>query len=95
MIFRPNNLLGQYYYNFIIYGIIPLVMLLEVEDFEQVLYWWSFWAIIVGIMYIADPFLGYQWMGGYMPYGFEAMLPAFSGTCVIFFHYKKKNVLYH
>lgn len=93
MIFRPNNLLGQYYYNFIIYGIIPLVMLLEVEDFEQVLYWWSFWAIIVGIMYIADPLLGYQWMGGYMPYGFEAMLPAFSGACVIFFYYKKKCIM--
>lgn len=93
LIFRPNNLLGKYYYNFVIYGIIPLVMLLEVKDFEQVLYWWSSLSIVVGIMYMADPFLGYQWMGGYMPYGFEAMLPAFSGTCVVFFHYKKKCIL--
>ena len=92
-VIRPNPLIGDYFYDYAVYGVIPLIMLINVKNFKAVLFWWTFWAIVIGLMYIADPFFGYRWIGGYMPFGFEAMLPAFSGTCIALFHYRKKIVI--
>lgn len=91
--FRPNKMLWDYFYLFLIYGMIPMALLINVNDYDTLLYWWTWLAVIMGAMYIFDPFKGYQWMGGYMPFGFEAMLPAFAGVCVVLFRYHKKIVI--
>lgn len=88
-IFRNNEVLPQYAYHFCIYGVVPLFIMQYIQDYTRLLKYWCHFAIAIGLMFLADPLLKYQWSGGYMPFGFNQMLPAFCGAALMFFYYRK------
>lgn len=92
-LFRGNNFLVDYYYYFAVYGILAIFMMINITDYKRLLLYWVVCSSIVGVMYLTDPFSSYKWSGGYMPFGFDIMLPAFSGACVLFNLYKKRFAL--
>ena len=90
MLFRPNSIQGTVPYNFLIYGIIPLYLLINVQDFRRVLIYYCCFSIFVACMYLKDPFLGYRWSSNYMQFAFSAMLPGFSGAVLAVCVFKKR-----
>lgn len=91
--FRHNDNTSAYAYNYIIYAIIPLFFLSSVKNYNAVLWFISVISVVNGVIYFVDPFIDYRMTGGYMSYGFSIMLPAFAGSCILFFYFKKKIVL--
>lgn len=89
---RRNRFLFNYYYYFIIYGIITSFFFINVKDYTKILKYWTIFAIIGGFMYIIDPFTGYRMSGGYMEFG-TIMLPAFAAAIISVIYYKVKYVL--
>ncbi len=90
-LFRPNIIIGSYYYSFIIYALVPLFLLINVNDYAKLLYYWSILSVCTGVLFLADPFFNYRWSGDYMSFGFEAILPAFAGSVLLLMYYKKKG----
>lgn len=90
MIFFNNSTLYSNAYDFCIYGLIPMLLLINVRDFSMVLKYWVYMTFAIGILFLLDPFFGYRWSGGYMPLGFNQLLPAFASCMVIWLHYRKK-----
>jgi len=91
-IFRHNTMQGEIFYNYAIYAIIPLFLLTVVKNYTAVLKYYSIISIIVGVLFIVDPFIGYQWSGNYMQFGFGVMLPAFCGTVIEVFYFNNKKM---
>lgn len=80
MVIRPNSIQSTIPYNFLIYGIIPLFLLINIQDFKAVLMYYCIFSITVGCMYLQDPFYSYRWSSDYMQFGFLVMLPATVGA---------------
>lgn len=95
MVLSYNSMQGEILYNFIIYAVIPLFLLTSVKNFYIVLKYYCVMSVLVGILYMLDPFIGYRWSNDYMQFGFSAILPAFCGTViwVYYFHKKKMYIL--
>lgn len=87
---RPNAWTVTYFTSFVIAGVVPLLFLARVKQYEIVLYEWSKLAVVVGVLFVLDPLFQYRWSGGYMPFGFTVMLPAFTGSLVLWMHFKEK-----
>jgi len=84
---RNNGMQMREAYNFIVYGVIPLFLLCGVRNYDALIKYFSIVSILTGLLYLADPFLGYQWSSDYMSFGFSAILPAFCGAvlyCIYF-----------
>ncbi|MBQ4091549.1 MAG: O-antigen ligase family protein [Clostridia bacterium] len=90
VLFAGNAVVYAHIYNFIIYGLIPIFLLINVRDYARVLKYWCYIGMIQGCMFLIDPFVGYQWSGGYMQLGFNHLLPAFAASVVIWLYYEKK-----
>lgn len=92
-LFRNNALLFENAYHFGIYAVIPLFLLTFVDDYGRLLHYWCRVAVAMGILFLADPLLQYPWSGGiygYMPFGFNHMMPAFFGAAVLVFYERKR-----
>lgn len=89
-IFRRTTSTWDCYYYFIIYCMIPLLIMTEVNDFFCLLKYWSIFAVIGGFEFALDPFNSYAWSSDYMQFGSGIMLPAFAGAIVIASHFKVK-----
>lgn len=89
-VFRGNSVIYQNLYHFIIYGMVPLFLLINVKDYKKLLWWWCTLTLLAGLLFVADPFFGYRLSGGYMPFGFNHMLPAFLSSIVLFLYYRRK-----
>lgn len=87
---NPFNTVNTYLYYFFIYGIVPLLYLINIRQFDRLLLFWSKLSIYVGIAFLSDPFMLYKWSGDYMAFGFNVMLPAFSGSIIFALYYRKK-----
>lgn len=90
VISRYNENIFEYVYSYIIYAGIPLVAFSYIHDYKAVLIFFSYITILNGAIYMLDPFRGYPISGGYMPFGFQYMLPAFTGACILRFFFNKK-----
>lgn len=90
MIFRPNSLQITVPYNFIIYGIIPLFLMINIKDFKALLKYYCFFSIIIGVIYFIDPFYNYNWSSDYMQFGILIMLPAVAGSIIGYITFRKK-----
>lgn len=90
VLFAGNAVVYQHIYNFIIYGVIPIFLLINVRDYSKVLKYWSYIGVLQGALFLLDPFVGFKWSGGYMPLGFNHLLPAFAASVVIWLYYEKK-----
>lgn len=87
---RHNSMQVEIYYNFMLYGILPLFFLSSVRNYKIVLKAYTTLSIVVGIVFLADPFMNYRWSSTYMEFGLTFMLPAFCGALIALFCYKKK-----
>lgn len=90
MIFRSSSMLFENLYHLFIYGLVPMFLLINVKDYKKLLRWWCILTFAAAIMFIIDPFIKYKLSGGYMPFGFNHMLPAFVSSMALLLHYKKK-----
>lgn len=90
MIFRKNNMLGDIVYKFSIYGAIPILLSSKITDYKKLLWAYAMFSVINGAIYFFDPLKSYSISGNYMDFGFCQMLPAFAGSMIIFFIFKKK-----
>lgn len=92
-LFRYGEQNFQYIYDFCLYGIIPIFFVSNVRDYKSVLWFYSIFSVINGMIYLFDPFQEYSISGGYMPFGFNVMMPAIVGSTLLFFYFKKKIAL--
>ena len=89
--FRYNENTTKYLYNYFLYGVLSLFFIAYVRNYRAVLYYFSIIAVINGLLYLADPiFNQYELSGGYMQFGFNSMMPAFSGAVVILYYFSRK-----
>lgn len=87
---NDNDILGNYIINFIIYATIPLFMLINVNDYKKVIYYYFVFSVITGALLIFDPFFNYQLTGGYMEYGFDILMYSIMGLVLGNFYLKKR-----
>ncbi|WBL14824.1 O-antigen polymerase [Sutcliffiella sp. NC1] len=79
ILFRNNEVIFIRLYEFIIYGVIPIVLFSQIKNFKSFFQTYIIISIIIFLVYVADPLNNYYFSDGYMVYGFQAMLPAFFG----------------
>ena len=91
-LFRYNSKIGANLYLYLLYGIIPAIFLVQINNYERLLRYISIIALTVGILYLLDPFNSYKWSGDYMYLGYNVMLPAFAGALVLLYKYKSKII---
>lgn len=89
---RYNSKIGDDLYLYLLYGIIPIVFFVQINDYEKFLRYVSIIAFVVGVIYLIDPFNGYKWSGDYMYLGYNVMLPALAGALILLHKYKKRIV---
>lgn len=89
---RYNSKIGEDLYLYLLYGIIPIIFFVQINDYEKLLKYVSIIAFAVGVLYLIDPFNGYRWSGDYMYLGYNVMLPALSGALILLYKYKKRFV---
>lgn len=87
---RPSSNEATYLYNYLLYGFLPTFFLSFTKNFAAILRFYTFFSLLVGFIYLVDPFLDYQLSGGYMPFGFNVMLPTCTGCILLIFYYKEK-----
>ena len=90
--FSPKEIRSTYMMNFFMYGVLPLFLLLNVDDYELVLQWVVRFSCLNGIVLILDPFFDYQLNGTYMSYGLNMLVFSFSGLLVGHFYLKNKRL---
>ena len=79
-LFRFNEYTLQYFYEFIIYAIIPIYLISQIKDPKLFLKIFAYISVLAVILFGADPLNDYEIFQDYMPYGFELALPAFLGV---------------
>ncbi|WP_394172408.1 O-antigen ligase family protein [Guptibacillus hwajinpoensis] len=79
MLFRNNEILNVRLYEFLIYGVIPILLLSQIRNFGEFFKTYVIFSVIVFFVYVLDPINQYFLSSSYMVYGFQAMLPAFMG----------------
>lgn len=89
-ILRPNRMNGEIIYKFTIYGAIPILLCSKVSNYKNLLWYYAIFSIINGIIYFFEPLNNYKISGNYMDFGFNQMLPAFTGSIIMFNIFKKK-----
>ena len=87
----PKETQSTYMINFFMYGVLPLFLLLNVDDYELVLQWVVRFSCLNGILLILDPFFDYQFNGTYMSYGLNMLVFSLSGLIVGYFYLKDKR----
>lgn len=87
--FRYNSEILNYFISLVRCFIIPLILYSLTTEKKRIFKYWCKFGAIIGIFYLLDPLLGYQFSNGYMPFGFNIMLPAFCGAVIMWLYYKK------
>ena len=82
-----------YMVNYFMYGVVALFLLMNVKDYQRVIYWVVRFSCVNGALLILDPFFEYQFNGGYMPYGFNMLVFSFTGLLFGYFYYRNRNFL--
>lgn len=85
-----NSLIILAIYNFVIYGLLPILFISNIKSYYHLMKYWSYISCFIGFLFLIDPLIEYRWSGGYMTFGFEVMLPAFAGTLILSLIYNKK-----
>lgn len=83
LLFRYNNYLFRIIYDFIVYGIIPVYLFVQVKYYDKFIEYYSKISILTFAIYFLDPFNKYYFSKGYMTFGFSAMLPSFIGIYIL------------
>lgn len=89
-ILNPNYLMNEYLINFVIYAVIPLFLLIGVNDFKKILLYVFRISIFVGLILWSDPLFGYRFTSDYMQYGFNMFMFSYAGLFIGTFYFHKK-----
>ena len=90
LFFGQREISVTYMVNFFMYGVVALFLLMNVCDYQRVLYWVVRFSCINGVLLILDPFFGYQFNGNYMSYGFNMLMFSFTGLLIARFYYRNR-----
>ena len=93
MAFYWNKDVLLYTYNFLIFGAIPLILLLHIRTMENFFKYFAYFSILTIACLGLDPLNGYKFTGDYMVFGYFVMLPAYTGVYVARKYYKMKWLL--
>lgn len=94
LLFRDNDNISNYMYDFSLNGILPMLFLVTVREYKPLLWFYAHFAILTGLIYLLDPLLyNYKWSVDYMQYGYNYMMPAVFGSMLMFFYFKKNIYL--
>ena len=91
---RKNSELFGYFVALVRCFILPLCLYCTIKERRNLLLYWSIFGVIIGCLYCVDPLLEYRLSNGYMPFGFNIMLPAFCGALILCTYYKKRSVIF-
>lgn len=89
-IFNYNIYIGQYLYEFLIYGIICMYLFSNVKNYKEFFKYFANIAIFVILLYCTDPFMEFFFFTDYMSFGLTCMLPSFCACCIGRNLFKKK-----
>ena len=81
MCFNPNNYIGTYFYEFIIYGVVTLYLFSKIKNIKAVINYMAILSVLNFFIYLNDPFNNYTIFGDYMGFGLNCMLPIFCFVC--------------
>jgi len=93
MLFNWNNEVLSYAYDFIIFGAIPLLLLLPIYSLNNFFQYFAYFGLATLLLLGLDPFQGYRLSSDYMVYGYTVMLPAYTGMYIARKYYKMKWLL--
>jgi len=79
IIFRINSYTLSYLYDYVIYGIIPIHFISQINSFERLVKQFSIFSSVAFIIFASDPLFGYRIFNDYMNYGFLFALPSYMG----------------
>ena len=82
LLFRPNEYITKYIYEFIIYGIIPVHLISQITDTKKLLKLYTFVSLFSFLLYFRDPLNGYVIFADYMSFGFNLAVPAYFGLYI-------------
>ncbi len=86
---RKNEYTWEYFYYFLIYGVVFAAFLINVNNIKKLLYFWLIFAFSDGVIIFLDPFLNYRITGDYMGFGSAIVFP-YAASCILFFFFRKK-----
>ncbi|HRK61089.1 MAG TPA: O-antigen ligase family protein [Candidatus Omnitrophota bacterium] len=79
MLLRGNSFSNRYFYEFLYGPLVSVFLLSQVRDTKHLLFVYSFFSLLLFVLFCADPFRGYAVFGDYMGWGFSVATPAFMG----------------
>ena len=85
-----NDIMRQYFENFVLYAVIPLIFILNVNNYRKVLNYFCAFSCVAGIMLCIEPFVGYAFTSDYMQFGFNMLFYSFIGLILLIFSLHKK-----
>lgn len=77
--YRSSNYFSEFATYIIVFGFIPIFILSQVMDFKLLGKLYIKYSIIVYILFIFEPFLGFVFFSNYMSYGYLILLPSYLG----------------
>ncbi len=80
--FRPNIYTVQTYSYMIIFAIIPIFLYLRIDNLQSFFSSYSFFSIVIAILFILDPFYNYKYSGDYMGFGYNTMILVYIGLYI-------------
>lgn len=88
-IFMYNDFINVYAQGFLIYAIMPMILLLNVKNYEKIILYWCRIGMVSGLTAFVDPFIEYKMFGDYMTFGYVGMLPVFASFLLYSIYFKK------
>lgn len=89
--FEHYDIVNQYFINYIIYAVIPLFLMIDVNNYDLVISYISKFSILTTILLIADPFFKYFLTGGYMEYGLNLLMYSLTGMILNYYYFNRKK----
>lgn len=90
MIINDNDMLAQYFREFILYGVLTGYLSSRMVDYNRFLLYSAYLYIVLLAVSFSDPFNGYVRYSGYMSFGLFCILPSF-----LLFHIQRKYYSRH
>jgi len=93
IVLRHNSFSFEYVYRFVYSGILPVLFLSKVRNGDLLLKYFTWFSLIIFLLYGADPLTGYKVFSDYMDYGFNLAMPAFFGLFLGYHYFKMRWML--
>jgi O-antigen ligase len=82
MIIFSNPVVYTYFYDFLIFGALPLLLLMRISKLDWFFKYMAYLAVPIILLMGLDPINQYAITSNYMIYGYAVMLPSFMGLFI-------------